>query len=430
MKKALCMLLAMLMLFGLCACGGSGGSAPAAANAPKAAEEIPEAAYNILVTDPEGNPIPNVKLEFCDDTGCRTGDTDRNGSAVFTAKEGTYAVHVLAVPEGVVGTDEEFSFPDAGRELQIALERPEPVLSRPFIGFSYYDPPKYRDLNGDLVWEVAQLDFDIYALDMIYRKMLDAEFFKELGLDEIPEVYTSLGLFNLICVLKDESEAEDYLRDTIKPNAGWDSVSLEKIGTAENLTCFLTHSSSSEDLEQYRDNMGDNFEEYAALREDQETFISGIKLQKPAAWNLCFESSDLDGSAVSTADVFAGHKVTMINVWATWCDPCIEELPQLEKLSKDFEEKDCQIIGVCLDCYAGSDTSRAKAILEEAGVTYLNLMAPQNDDELFPLNSFPTSFFVDSSGNVLTMPFEGAPPTGYIHLYSNALKDALSKLDG
>ena len=432
MKKTFCVFLAMLMLTGLCACGnsstpGDGSSAPAET----AAQEAADVEYSILVTDTESNPIPGVTLQFCDDTACRTGETDVTGSAVFQAKEGTYTVHVLKAPEGVIGTEEEFAFQGADRELLVTLEIEKPVLDRPYIGFAYYNPAKYRDTSGDLNWEVSQAAENIYILSLTYSTEIGADALEAMGMSEYAGfgLYASEKLYELICVQTDEAEAEAYLKDNVKPGNGWDSVTIEKVGSAENLTCFLVEQERAEMTEEYQSYFGENYDEYVDLAGDKETFLSGIRLQKPVERTLLFDTSDLDGNDVNIADVYAGHKVTMVNVWATWCDPCVDELPRLEKLSKEFESKDCQIIGICMDSFKGSDNSRAKEILEQAGVTYLNLTAPENGEEIFAMQYFPTSFFVDSSGKVLTKPYEGAPPAAYMYLYSNELDAALSSLE-
>ena len=53
----------------------------------------------------------------------------------------------------------------------------------------------------------------------------------------------------------------------------------------------------------------------------------------------------------------------MINFWATWCEPCKDELPDLEKLHQDLSAKNCQIIGICEDAGEGSDiTATAEEI--------------------------------------------------------------------
>ena len=415
MKKSLYILLAVVMLLSLAACGQSTAAQVVddAAPADEIAEEIPEVTYEVSVSDPDGNPIPDVMVQFCDDVTCTTGGTDKNGTAVFTGKDGSYKVQVLKVPEGFVGTEEEFTFPDTGREISITLEIPKPATDHPIFGFSFFNPEKFENTEGIIDWVSYRVNDYVYDVYPMYYKAGDFDNYAQL--------------FDLLCVQKDDAEAEKYLRENIRPQAGWDAFTLEKVGSVDGMTCFLVQRNlSEEDLESYKDAFGESYDEYISLRNDKETFLSGIKLYEPTGENFLFETQDMDGNAYSLADVLAGHKVTMINFWATWCGPCVNELPQLEKLSKSFEEKDCQIIGICTDLYAGSDTSEAQKILTKAGVTYLNLVAPENDEKYYMLNAYPTSYFVDSEGNILTEPVVGADIKGY----SKALKTALAALEG
>lgn len=81
---------------------------------------------------------------------------------------------------------------------------------------------------------------------------------------------------------------------------------------------------------------------------------------------VSFETTDLDGNPVKSEELFAGHKVTMINNWATWCGPCCGELPELEKLAAEIGEKDCRITEICDDTIDGEDAiGEAKKILSE-----------------------------------------------------------------
>ena len=68
-------------------------------------------------------------------------------------------------------------------------------------------------------------------------------------------------------------------------------------------------------------------------------------------------------------------------------------------------------------------------ILEDAGVTYLNLLAPKEEVELLQISTYPTTYFVNSEGKLLTMQLQGAYPSPYTWVYTNALKEALSKLE-
>ena len=61
---------------------------------------------------------------------------------------------------------------------------------------------------------------------------------------------------------------------------------------------------------------------------------------------ISFETTDLDGNAVTVEELFSQHKLTMINLWGTYCGPCIGEMPDLEILSQRLAEKDCAIVGL------------------------------------------------------------------------------------
>ena len=432
MKKILCTLLALAMLFSLCACGqkpaADAGNAAPAEPAEEVVEEASDVEYRVLVADPEGRAIPGVKVQFCDDSTCTMGDTDDGGAAVFSAKEGSYTVHILQVPFGFIKTDEVFPFPDAGREVNITLQPLAAAIDDPEIGFAFYNPEKYEELKGYIDWYSYQVSSGIYILDPIYfASEKDDALSLEQRLQSAAE--NSFGFpFEVICVQKDASEAEAYLRENVRPQGSWEDFSLEVAGSAENLTCFLVQAQLAENnLELLKAGMGDLYDEYMALREDKETFLSGIRLKKPVSPTLIFDALDQNGNPVNTADVFAGHKVTMVNIWEIGCQPCKDEMPELEKLNKEFEEQGCQIIGVCMFTMA-DDAPAVNSVLDAAGVTYLNLIAPQAHEKLSAIRAFPTSYFVDSEGRILLSPFEGAPPAEYIYLYSDLLKEALSRL--
>ena len=67
-----------------------------------------------------------------------------------------------------------------------------------------------------------------------------------------------------------------------------------------------------------------------------------------------FTLPDLDGKMVSLAD-YRG-KVVFLNIWATWCPPCVEEMPSMEKLYQALKDEDFEILAVSID------VSGAKAV--------------------------------------------------------------------
>lgn len=118
-----------------------------------------------------------------------------------------------------------------------------------------------------------------------------------------------------------------------------------------------------------------------------------------------FESTDIDGNKVD-ASVFKGKKLTMVNIWATFCGPCINEMPDLGKINRDYADKGFQIIGIPVDVtdYYGNidemQVNLAKEIISETGADYLHIMpsASLNSAKLNQVTSVPETIFVDENG--------------------------------
>ncbi len=132
--------------------------------------------------------------------------------------------------------------------------------------------------------------------------------------------------------------------------------------------------------------------------------------QIPGADLVCktlhFETKDIDGNTVNSEDLFAAHEVTMINYWATWCGPCRGELEELGDIHRSLENKNAAIVGICDD--AAEKTEECKALIKEKNLSYINILPYKGIDEL-AVQGFPTSFFVDREGKIMTYPIVGVP---------------------
>jgi len=128
-----------------------------------------------------------------------------------------------------------------------------------------------------------------------------------------------------------------------------------------------------------------------------------------------FTVIDLDGNAVS-ADVFADYDMTVVNIWGTFCGPCINEMPVLGRLAEEYAEKNVQFIGLVGDAIdlagepAEDKITEAKEIVAQTGADYLHLVPIGNlAAYLMPqISAFPTTIFVDSEGKQVGYAFAGA----------------------
>ena len=129
--------------------------------------------------------------------------------------------------------------------------------------------------------------------------------------------------------------------------------------------------------------------------------------------SLIFETADLDGVAVSSEELFSAHKITMINVMTTWCTYCIQELPELQSLSETYAEKDCAVVGLLYDGTDAALLDTGRSLMEQAGASYPVLQPWDGMDTQIPVQAFPTTFFVNSDGEIVGEAILGAEPERY-----------------
>ena len=167
-------------------------------------------------------------------------------------------------------------------------------------------------------------------------------------------------------------------------------------------------------------------EEYGALCAARDQAAASFTCSMPLnehsdreGFVIRFTGTDLDGNPVSSEELFARHEVTMVNVWATWCGPCVGEEAALQEIHTRFLTRDCAVVGLMTD----DDVAEARRLLEENGVSYDVVLVPPEFSFVFPVTSIPTSFFVDRGGSYLGVKLEGAYP----ELYEPALESLIGK---
>ena len=112
-----------------------------------------------------------------------------------------------------------------------------------------------------------------------------------------------------------------------------------------------------------------------------------------------FTAKTVSGEDISS-DVFKDSKLTVVNVWGSWCGPCVQEIPELQKLYESMKDKDVNVIGLAQD--AGTDLDAVKEIIDKNKVTYQNIVPEgATEDFVMSLMAFPTTFFVDSDRNIV-----------------------------
>ena len=107
-----------------------------------------------------------------------------------------------------------------------------------------------------------------------------------------------------------------------------------------------------------------------------------------------FTGELMDGTSITLSELQG--KPVIINFWATWCGPCVKEMPAFERLKDDFGDK----IGIiAVNC--GDDAETVKDFVEENGYTFpLVLDEEYSISMLYPTNSIPYTVVLDAEGKV------------------------------
>lgn len=145
---------------------------------------------------------------------------------------------------------------------------------------------------------------------------------------------------------------------------------------------------------------------------------AGIAAQEPvqnAGKMPAFTAKDLQGNEV-TESIFGEKDLTVVNIWGTFCPPCIGEMPELGEWAEAMPDN-VQIVGLIIDIQGEDDQEHldlAVEITEKAGAKFTQIIA--NEDFygiLSQVVGVPTTLFVDKEGNLAGPPIVGADVDGY-----------------
>jgi len=151
----------------------------------------------------------------------------------------------------------------------------------------------------------------------------------------------------------------------------------------------------------------DKYGQYFTLP-DQKKRISGIGAMlaransKPGQAAINFTGVDINGKTVSLSD-FKG-KMVMVDIWATWCNPCIQEMPHIEKLMKDYQGKDIVFMGVSVDVV--KDKPKWEKFLKDKKLQGVQLFAGKGWEseitKFYQVNAIPRFLLFDKNGDIVS----------------------------
>jgi len=143
--------------------------------------------------------------------------------------------------------------------------------------------------------------------------------------------------------------------------------------------------------------------------------FAAVSFAQNAGDKISFSATDMNGKSVSS-EMFAKNKVTMLNIWGTFCGPCIREMPDLAKLNDANKSNGVEVVGIVIDILdrKGNVDSRVKAsgeaIIKKTGAAYTHIIPSKEmfGGVLKNVQAVPTTIFVDSNGNQIGEAYLGS----------------------
>jgi thiol-disulfide isomerase/thioredoxin len=119
-----------------------------------------------------------------------------------------------------------------------------------------------------------------------------------------------------------------------------------------------------------------------------------------------FEAQILDkkygfDDKVSLSQYVQGHKVVLLDFWASWCTPCINEIPNIKAAYKKFKSKGFEVVSVSVD----DDTDAWIKAVKDNGMNWIQLW---NGEEMqnsaavkYSISAIPSTFLIDADGTII-----------------------------
>jgi peroxiredoxin len=142
----------------------------------------------------------------------------------------------------------------------------------------------------------------------------------------------------------------------------------------------------------------DNIKLQEAAKKIQETLVVGAKFPD-------FEAKDLDGKPLSISN-YKG-KILLVDFWATWCGPCVAELPNVIKAYEKYHDKGFEIVGISLD----ESEQKLRSFIKDKNMTwaqYFDGAGWKNKlAQKYGVLSIPATFLLDGDGKIIGRDLRG-----------------------
>ncbi|WP_099189653.1 TlpA family protein disulfide reductase [Tepidibacter mesophilus] len=295
------------------------------------------------------------------------------------------------------------------------------------MGLEYYEPQAWAKKDGvSPTCAIPGKYGEAYIVGEIPYEFLSTQFINELTKDSenakteeeqkrvFQEYQKKSKVFFDIMVLDKNKEKNAPSEDIERKEKVFSEYKhREKVAETDNLECYILYN------DEYDESNLSNEEkkEFKEVRESMADLKGSLKLFTPIDItkkieenkNIQFETKTIEGDKIESS-IFKDYKLTMVNVWATFCGPCISEMPDIQSLYEEVKKEDINVVGIISDTPDDENEVLAKQILDKKGVKYTNIIPDKKLSKgiLKDISGVPTTIFIDSKGNMVGQPIVGS----------------------
>ncbi len=301
----------------------------------------------------------------------------------------------------------------SGKELDLNDEE-SAISYDEYIGVGVVYPSAIIDSAEENFIHVNTQQSNGFSLQVVN----EYPFYDDFPDDFTEEDFEKLEKTDVIGFFAERESATEFPFENMKSS---DYV-VEKVYDGDTIDYYFTYLKSTDGLDAPQETLDlinnilatkDEYRENLFIFTPDEEYLDILNSDNPYAPagyppNFgTFTAETLTGETVSE-EIFADYEITMINFWATWCGPCISEMPDLARVYENLPEG-ANFISVATD--GATEGELALEILNSENAMFPTLI--DNDEILENISRYvqaiPTTIFVDSDGNLIGEPIVGVP---------------------
>lgn len=239
-----------------------------------------------------------------------------------------------------------------------------------------------------------------------------------------------VDLFAVLKINTAENSDNSYFEESSK-----NYNNVEEIGEVDGYKYYFAYNDKFDDAiltEEEKEEVNKIIEKMDEFKNNICIFGDKLKKQKEqedTAFKNNFKMGEFSANTfkgeVITLDYIKNNELTMINIWTTWCGPCVGEMPELANFAKNMLPEGVKLLSICVDGEDENDI--AKEILADAKVEFDVIMPDKNitNGLLKLVDGYPTTIFIDSEGKLVGEKMVGAPYEKVEEHYLNAINERL-----